>query len=93
MKIGILKADNVRPELVDNFGEYPEMFREILLAADPNTEIISYEIMSGEYPGDIDEVDPIGHVQLTLGALHFHVRTLNGNIDTLGYGNGLFTYT
>ncbi len=57
MKIGILKADNVRPELVDNFGEYPEMFREILLAADPNTAIISYEIMSGEYPGDIDEVD------------------------------------
>ena len=57
MKIGVLKADDVRPELVDHFGEYPEMFREILLAADPNVEIISYEVMSGEYPSDIDEVD------------------------------------
>lgn len=57
MKIGILKADDVRPELVDRFGEYPEMFGEILLAADPDIEVITYEVMSGEYPSDIDEVD------------------------------------
>ena len=57
MKIGILKADNVRPELVDHFGEYPDMFREILVAADPDAEVISYEVMLGEYPKDVNEVD------------------------------------
>ena len=42
---------------------------------------------------DVDEVSPIGHVQLTLGTFHLHIRPLNGNVDTLGNGNGLLAYT
>ena len=57
MKIGILKADNVRPELRDRFGEYPDMFREVLVAANPNADLVTYEVMLGEYPKDINEVD------------------------------------
>ena len=57
MNIGILKADKVRPELVDEFGEYPDMFRKLLLAAEPSLTIVTYDAMSGEYPSDIDEVD------------------------------------
>ncbi|MDG2140204.1 MAG: GMP synthase [Gammaproteobacteria bacterium] len=57
MKIGILKADDVRPELVGQFGEYPDMFREVLVDADPDVELRTYEIVLGEYPEDIHEVD------------------------------------
>ncbi|MFT4815937.1 MAG: GMP synthase-like glutamine amidotransferase [Pseudohongiellaceae bacterium] len=57
MKIGILNADAVRPEFVAEFGEYPDMFSRVLLAVDPRTEFVTYEVMNGEYPADIDEVD------------------------------------
>ena len=45
------------------------------------------------FDDDVDEVSPIGHVQLTPGTFHLHIRPLNGNVDTLGNGNGLFAYT
>ncbi|MEH6558917.1 MAG: GMP synthase [Oceanicoccus sp.] len=57
MKLGILKSDDVRSELVDEFGEYPDMFTSLLRAVDPALEIISYEVQHGDYPKDIDEVD------------------------------------
>ena len=31
MHIGILKTDTVRPEWVPDFGEYPDMFKRLLL--------------------------------------------------------------
>ena len=36
MKIGILRTDTVREELVEEFGEYPDMFEALLSAADPD---------------------------------------------------------
>lgn len=57
MKLGILKADDVRSELVDEYGEYPDMFTRLLQAADPTLEISTYEVQHGDYPDDIDEVD------------------------------------
>jgi GMP synthase-like glutamine amidotransferase len=57
MKIGILNADAVRAEFVAEFGEYPDMFSRLLMAVDPEIEFVTYEVMNGEYPIDIDEVD------------------------------------
>ncbi|MBB3059857.1 glutamine amidotransferase-related protein [Microbulbifer rhizosphaerae] len=57
MKIGVLKTDDVRKELVGEFGEYPEMFAELLRAQDPDLEFVTYEVQRGHYPEDIDEVD------------------------------------
>ena len=57
MQIGILNADKVRPELVDRFGEYPDMFKDLLLKIEPTLEIISYDVMFGEYPKHIDDMD------------------------------------
>ena len=56
MKIGILNADKVRPELVDHFGEYPDMFGNLLLSIEPGIEILVYDVTSGYYPEKIDEV-------------------------------------
>ncbi|MCW8127671.1 glutamine amidotransferase-related protein [Microbulbifer halophilus] len=57
MKIGVLKTDDVRKELVGEFGEYPDMFAELLRAQDPALEFVTYEVQRGHYPADIDEVD------------------------------------
>ena len=57
MKLGILKSDDVRSELVDEFGEYPDMFTRLLRAVDPALDIVSYEVQHGDYPQNIDEVD------------------------------------
>ena len=58
MKIGILKTDTVRAELVDQYGEYPAMFEQVL--TDNQTkpiEVITYDVVNGQYPDAIDEVD------------------------------------
>ena len=49
-------ADKVRPELVDHFGEYPDMFGNLLLSIEPGIEIVVYDVISGDYPEKIDEV-------------------------------------
>ncbi|MGK0499496.1 MAG: GMP synthase-like glutamine amidotransferase [Oceanicoccus sp.] len=57
MKLGVLKTDDVRPEWVEDFGEYPDMFAELLRKVEPALEIIVYDVQLGEYPQSIDEVD------------------------------------
>jgi GMP synthase-like glutamine amidotransferase len=57
LKLGILKTDDVRPEWVGEFGEYPDMFTTLLRDVDPSLEVTIYEVQQGEYPQDIDEVD------------------------------------
>lgn len=57
MKLGILKADDVRPELVDEFGEYSDMVARIMLDIDPNLEIQVYDVYHGQYPDHIDNAD------------------------------------
>ena len=56
MKLGILKTDTVLPELAAQFGQYPEMFAR-LLDLDPTLELVSFDVINGEYPADIDDVD------------------------------------
>ena len=55
--VGILNADEVRPELQEIYGDYPAMFTELLTAADPTVKTVTYNVMQGEYPESIDEVD------------------------------------
>jgi GMP synthase-like glutamine amidotransferase len=57
MKLGILKTDDVRPELATRFGEYPDMFIAVLSRADPDLEFRVFDVEHGQYPLDIDEVD------------------------------------
>lgn len=57
MKLGILKTDDVRKDLVDDFGEYPEMFTRLIHQVDPSIEISEYDVLRSKYPHDIDDVD------------------------------------
>jgi len=57
MKLGILNSDQVKPEFAKEFGEYPDMFAEIFRAVDSDVSTVTYEVVSGQYPADVDEVD------------------------------------
>ena len=61
MKIGILNADAVPPQLAEDYGQYADMFQSILEpileSEDPQLEFVAYNVKEGQYPADIDEVD------------------------------------
>jgi len=57
VKLGILKTDTVRPELVGRFGQYPDMFMRLLGAADPALEFAVYDVEQDEYPARVDDAD------------------------------------
>lgn len=50
MKVGILKTDAVRPEWVEDYGEYPDMFERLLSAADPGFEYLTWDVEAGDLP-------------------------------------------
>ena len=56
MRIGILKADSVLPEL-NHFGEYTDMFPAALGAADPGLSFAGFDVEHGEYPPAPDACD------------------------------------
>ncbi len=59
MRIGILKTDSVREEFQGEFGDYPAMFRAMLMASadDEPIEFRDYDVQRGEYPASLDECD------------------------------------
>jgi GMP synthase-like glutamine amidotransferase len=59
MHIGILKTDAVRPEWVDEFGEYPDMFQRLVLAANSDVSFSVWDVEEGvrPTPAEIDAVD------------------------------------
>ncbi len=57
MKLGILKCDRVSDVFVAEHGHYPEMFKTLLLPADPDLEFIIFDVEQGEFPTDIHEAD------------------------------------
>lgn len=57
MRIGILKTDDVRSTLVTEFGEYPDMFIQLLREVEPALEFTIYDVQRNHYPGDVDEAD------------------------------------
>ena len=50
MKIGILTADRLSDELVDQFGPMPDMFERLLLSADDQLEFESFDVYLDDFP-------------------------------------------
>jgi GMP synthase-like glutamine amidotransferase len=57
LRIGILKADSVLPDLAVKHGEYPDMFRDVLLAADPDLDVRSFDVENGVLPTGAEPCD------------------------------------
>lgn len=57
MRIGILNTDTLKTEFDTKYGQYPAMFSNVLLQAQPNLQIRTYEVQFGDYPAALDECD------------------------------------
>lgn len=53
MKIGLLVCDHVRPDYVEEFGTYPQMFRRLF----PNLNFVDYFVVDGQFPIEVNECD------------------------------------
>jgi GMP synthase (glutamine-hydrolysing) len=65
VRIGLLVCDHVRPEFLDISGDYEDMFRR-LFADYEDVEVVAYDAINGELPGDPSEAD----AWLTTGSRH-----------------------
>lgn len=81
MKIGILQCDDVLDSLQPEFGNYPQMFRELMLRVDPGLEFAVYDARTGGLPDDIDDCD----AYITTGSRH-------GVLDGLEWVDDLETF-
>lgn len=57
LRIGILQADRVREAFVDEHGDYPDMFHQLLgeaarAAAMPPPVFVDFDVQHGHYPAD-----------------------------------------
>lgn len=66
MKIGILQCDDVLVQLQPEFGNYPQMFQQLMDQVRDDLSYITYDVRLGEYPASLDECD--GYV--TTGSRH-----------------------
>jgi GMP synthase-like glutamine amidotransferase len=57
MKVGILEAGEVAPELRGRHGDYPAMFAALLGAADPSLEFVTVHVVAGEMPAGPHDAD------------------------------------
>ncbi|WP_424928091.1 type 1 glutamine amidotransferase [Amaricoccus tamworthensis] len=57
MKLGILEAGDVVPDLAARHGDYPAMFRALLSDADPAIEFETVHVVAGEMPESPDQAD------------------------------------
>jgi len=57
LRIGLLQCDHVADDLISTHGNYPEIFEDMLLAADPNIEMAVYDLTSNLFPVELDACD------------------------------------
>ncbi len=53
MRAGLFLCDHVKPEYVDEFGDYPDMFMHLF----PEFDFKMYDVCSGQFPQNLDECD------------------------------------
>lgn len=57
MKIGILQCDDVKRSLQAAYGNYPQMFSELLRELLPDCELPVYRVLDGQLPDDANACD------------------------------------
>lgn len=55
MLLGILQCDSVLTELQGTFGDYPDMFRQLLATAEPAFEYRVYDLTKSNLPASVEE--------------------------------------
>lgn len=57
LRIGILTCDHVDQAYLEKYGDYPEMFTNLLKAQDISLEVTVYDVISDQLPEDINDCD------------------------------------
>ncbi len=57
MKLGILLCDQVQEQLQPEFGDYPDMFRDLINKVDDQVEVHFFSAIDRQLPTDIDVCD------------------------------------
>ena len=57
IRIGILECDHVAPELRGDYGDYHEMFADLVQAQDNSIEFCTYDLIEDSFPVDIHACD------------------------------------
>lgn len=57
MRIGILLCDHLRASLQPKYGDYPQIFTELLVHVVPDSSVTIYDVTQNQYPSRIDECD------------------------------------
>ena len=57
IRIGILECDHVDSDLQDKYGDYHEMFADLVLAQDSSIEFSIYDLINDHFPVDIIACD------------------------------------
>jgi len=55
VRIGILEADTLEPNIKEKYGSYAEMFQRLFLSVNDRIEFKVYRVIDDCYPDDIDE--------------------------------------
>lgn len=53
MRIGLLLCDHVKPEYLQEFGDYPQMFRNLF----PEFDFTCFDVIKGQFPTDFSGFD------------------------------------
>lgn len=57
LRIGILECDHVDPELRDQYGDYHEMFADLVHTQDDTIEFSIYDLIADQFPVDLFACD------------------------------------
>jgi len=57
LRIGILECDHVDPTLMDKYGDYQEMFADLVQTQDNSIEISVYDLIDDQFPVDLHACD------------------------------------
>ena len=57
MKIGLLEAEQLTPEILKKYGSYADMTMRLLHSVDDKIAFQTYQITRGEYPADTNDCD------------------------------------
>ena len=57
MKIGILEAEQLKPDIQKQYGSFADMTIRLLVSVDQHVTFQTYQAIHGEYPQDVDECD------------------------------------
>lgn len=57
MRLGILQADTLEPDIEEKYGSYGQMFQRLFQSVDKQITFTVYRVIEDNYPDDIDECD------------------------------------